>query len=399
MKNIEKRLLEVYKAENPSTYKIESDPKEFEYRKRFVSTLIEHRLKLPRQLFHGARLLEFGAGTGEHSLFYLKWGAKGTFVDFNDDALKRMRVLFETFSIDPSQYEIHHQSIYDFQAANRKWDIVLAMGLLHHLRDKESALDIVAECVQPGGFLVLGVSTMAGLFQVSLQRWAVRRLAGNDDARACEIAEQLFDEHISRSQRFGKRSRRAIIYDTYINPKIDGFGLKQLLQKLQSHGLTLYSSWPTHQSAAQGDSAYREDVDLVQTPEFLIFPELQWLSHRDDDIADMEAMRDQLSHVYTGITDLLNCGNQLNSMQLNVAEQTLEAIEKIQPQLKPELSPYTACVERTQILLSEAGAFIRAILDNDLETAAEISAHTDVLFKGTSGVGINYFVAHRAHSD
>jgi hypothetical protein len=71
-------VLRVYQKENPSTYWIENDEKEYKRIKDFQENLFLNHLKFPPKMFENVELLEFGTGTGEHSLFYLKWGASCT---------------------------------------------------------------------------------------------------------------------------------------------------------------------------------------------------------------------------------------------------------------------------------------------------------------------------------
>ena len=79
-KKTESEVLRVYQKVNPSTYKIEDDGKEYKLRKDFQENLYLYRLNFPPKMFENVELLEFGTGMGEHSLFYLKWGASCTFV-------------------------------------------------------------------------------------------------------------------------------------------------------------------------------------------------------------------------------------------------------------------------------------------------------------------------------
>ena len=86
LKNVEDSVLKVYSKENPSTYKIESSKKEYSRLTKFIKNLFHQKLNFPQKMFLNSSILDFGSGTGEHSLFYLLSGAKGTFVENNKKA-------------------------------------------------------------------------------------------------------------------------------------------------------------------------------------------------------------------------------------------------------------------------------------------------------------------------
>lgn len=91
-KSIENKVLEIYRKENPSTYYIEKDKKIYEKIKKYSNSLYIHSLKLLPKVFKDAELLEFGSGTGERSMCFLRWGAKCTFVEMNINSIKKSSV-------------------------------------------------------------------------------------------------------------------------------------------------------------------------------------------------------------------------------------------------------------------------------------------------------------------
>src|SRR5690554_5262194 len=109
----EKRVLEVYQKVNPSTYNIE-ELSVFEKNRKFAERLYASSLKILPQVFNGAKLLEFGSGTGERSLNYLEWGATCTFVEINNKATERAQSLYDKFAPD-SNYQIVNSSLFDFE--------------------------------------------------------------------------------------------------------------------------------------------------------------------------------------------------------------------------------------------------------------------------------------------
>ena len=163
-KKIESEVLRVYQKENPSTHRIENDEKEYNRVKDFQENLFLNRLQFPSKMFENADLLEFGSGTGELSLSYLKWGALCTFVEMNVHACKRAEKIFSSFAPDQAQYTIQNKSLFDFRST-QKYDIVVSTGVIHYTADKEKAFDVKSQYLKKGGFLILGIGNAAGMFQ------------------------------------------------------------------------------------------------------------------------------------------------------------------------------------------------------------------------------------------
>lgn len=390
----QKKLLSVYQKVNPSTYAIETDKEEYRNRGRFFSGLIHRRLCFPERMFREADLIEFGSGTGEHSLFYQLWGAHGTYVEINDQATSRMQALFNHFELLPETYQIINQSIFDFQP-ERNWDLVAIFGVLHHLENKEDAFARVAACVAPGGYLLLGVGNRAGSVQRNLQRLIVHRLAGSDHQAIENIAERLFTEHLDRAERFGRRSRRAIIYDTWVNPKIDSMSIAEVFQQFADNGLEPYSMWPPAVPALLGDSPNRSPHDAANWPAINCLAELGWLAHRDDDQALLEKLEKQLAAPMKALDTLSNVFNDQSAEQHTSISDLQQAVSHARHASTNPPEPYAAHWQQAGQLFTEIETTLALLDQNDLDALEQHLANSKVLFRGTAGLGMSYYIAHR----
>ena len=95
---IEKKVLKNYLIQSPSKVSIEKKNfrnKHFKNRER----LFFDCLKLPKKLFHGSTLLDFGCGTGEHDISYAKWGSKLTLIDINPVSTNQVKKYFTKFKL------------------------------------------------------------------------------------------------------------------------------------------------------------------------------------------------------------------------------------------------------------------------------------------------------------
>ena len=392
----EEEVLRVYKTANPSTYWIEKNEEEYKERENFLVNLFLHRLNFPPKMFENAELLEFGTGTGEKSLFYLKWGASCLFVEMNDLACQRAEKLFKSFSSESARYQILNQSLFDFQS-NREFDIVISLGVIQHTADKERAFKIKSQHLKEGGFLVLGVGNSAGVFQRNLQRAILYHLA-KDEAEIVSLANQWFTEHIDRAVKFGGRSRESVIYDGYVNPKIDTPSVSEILGWFSQHGLKLYSSWPPVIPAILGDPANRETLPYEKLNHIMSLPEIVFLSHTDDDKDPLTQLNEELSKPMKSFEDTVRLLKDITpDTPLDVKSLKKEINSLLT--LKFQVNPYRPFVDRLEQLLEEVCQVVKLLEDNRTDELKIFISNTQVLFRGTSGLGMNWYVGHKSHTE
>jgi len=93
----------------------------------------------------GKTVLDIGCNAGFYSLEMKRRGAERVLgVDFDDSYLAQARFAAEVADLD---IEFRKLSVYDVGALGEKFDIVLFMGVLYHLRHPLLALDLIREHV------------------------------------------------------------------------------------------------------------------------------------------------------------------------------------------------------------------------------------------------------------
>ena len=260
----EANVLDVYRRVNPSARPIETDAGLFQSLKATREDLFHHRLKLPLKLFKGASLLSLGAGTGEYEVFYALWGAQRmTCVEMNPVATHRLQMLFNHFDVAPALERVHTNSYFDVDLHGAKYDFVITDGTIVHTDEPKEAISRFAPHVAEGGFLVVGAQEIFGGIQRNLQRFILYQLGGADEAKIIEYARMLFGVHIQRSVKFGNRSEEAIIYDSYVNPKINSLSLQTVFEVFEEHQLVYYSSYPSLGPSALTNS-FRGPLTQIQ---------------------------------------------------------------------------------------------------------------------------------------
>jgi tRNA (mo5U34)-methyltransferase len=113
---------------------------------------------LPADL-SGARALDIGCNAGFYSFQLAARGAEVLGLDLDEHYLRQGRWAAE--QLDPEgRVEFRQGSVYDLAEIGERFDVVLFMGVLYHLRYPLLALDLVAEKV--AGSLVLQTLTLPG---------------------------------------------------------------------------------------------------------------------------------------------------------------------------------------------------------------------------------------------
>ena len=113
---------------------------------------------LPADL-KGWTALDIGCNAGFYSFELARRGARVTGVDVDERYLRQARWAAEQLDLG-DQVEFRRSTVYDLARTDERWDLVLFMGVLYHLRHPLLALDIVGRRVRR--LLVLQTLTMPG---------------------------------------------------------------------------------------------------------------------------------------------------------------------------------------------------------------------------------------------
>ncbi|MBF0272537.1 MAG: class I SAM-dependent methyltransferase [Magnetococcales bacterium] len=391
--SVEREVLRVYQEENPSTRFLESDERLREEERRRV-LLFRDYLKLPPRLFRGASLLDLGCGTGEHAIFYSRWGADCTLVEMNPLALERARKIFALRAPREARYRFVERSLFDYDPGEERFDIVACEGVLHHTGAKEAGFERLAACLKPGGFLILAICTRAGMFQRDLQRLVIRSLA-REEAEIPALAERLFRENIDRAERFGRRSRAAIIQDTYVNPKIDCPCTGEVMAWFARSGLRVYSAWPPVMPAELVDPPIKGVMhQLAMDPAAAGGAELRWLTHRVDDARSGEVWLERSRRLSALLEDLVRQTADVTASSRVDPGSLAAASERLLEGVRAGLGTFPQ-EDQPEALLGEVLELFNVLATGDVERVASFLSATRHLFRGANGVGLNFFVAYR----
>jgi len=114
---------------------------------------------LPPRL-DGWSVLDIGCNAGFYSLALAGRGARVLGIDIDPHYLRQAAWARERFGFDERRLQLRRLGVYELGGLRERFDLVLFLGVLYHLRHPQLALDLVAERV--GGLLALQTLTMPG---------------------------------------------------------------------------------------------------------------------------------------------------------------------------------------------------------------------------------------------
>ncbi len=244
------RLSDYYKSIglNPVGHDISrEDRMRLHERKR--QNLLEHHLKLPLFGWRGARVLEFGPGSGENAVALARLGAKFTFVEPLDYLSERLRATFAEFGVSERIEAVHQGVLEDFRS-ERRFDVVFAEGFVHFLEDHAAAVRKLISFADDEGFVVLSDIDPAGTFIEYLKKCyleaACETLDLRSDEQRLDMARLLFAGEFGRinhSRGFDSWAKDMVLNPLY-RPRYF-LSFPEILAALPK-GVSLYSSWPNY---------------------------------------------------------------------------------------------------------------------------------------------------------
>jgi SAM-dependent methyltransferase len=395
IKKTEAETLRTFQEEIPSIYFSDKTERDYADYRRNAEYIYRDLFKFPPKMFEGTSLIDFGAGTGENTIYLANWGASCTLVEMNELAQNISKEVFRKYAGSNEQHRFVHSSIFDYApAAGEQYDIVHCRGVLSHTAAKEEAFRKISTFLKPGGYLIFGDPNKAGGFQNMLQRFAVYRFAKTPDEMV-EVSERLFKDDIDRSQSFVPRTRRSIIFDRWVIQSQDDPSVAEVVRWAHQCGLRLYSAYPPVLLPLLGDSIHHQPkFDPYAAGNLFAISELVWMLHTEADAVNMDGLGKNLagfSERMSGMTSYManfNVSSRLDIKEFRKLSGELQASVELVHVLDP-------IKEKLSAFLDEANAFVKLVLDADIEAVREFVVSTRVLFKGACGVRHVDFIAYK----
>ena len=395
IKKIEAATLATFQEEIPSIYFSHLGEKEYKGHTENAEYVYRENLKFPPKMFYGAELIDFGAGTGENTIYFANWGATCTLVEMNDKAQKISKEVFSKHAKNKDRHTFICSSIFDYSPDDqKKYDIVHCRGVLSHTAANEVAFKKVSTFVKPGGFLIYSDPNKAGGFQNMLQRFAVYHFASTPDEMVA-VCETLFREDIDRSEKAVPRTRRAIIFDRWVIQSQDDPSVSEVALWAQESGLRLYSCYPPVLLPFFGDSIHhRPKLDPYSLPELFSITELTWMMQTESDAEFLPEVTAQLSDFASSLSKITSYVENFNlNKKLDTKKFTKLSRELVSS--VDNLDIILPLRNKLSIFASEAEEFVSVVKDGDLGKVRQFIEKTEYLFKGACGVRLIGLIAYK----
>jgi 2-polyprenyl-3-methyl-5-hydroxy-6-metoxy-1,4-benzoquinol methylase len=393
IKATERSVLKTFQEEIPSRYFSDKTEREYEAYKKNATYLYRDLLKFPPRMFEGCRLIDFGAGTGENTVYLANWGARCTLVEMNDRAQEISKNVFRRYTDNFEAHTFICSSIFDYES-EEKYDIVHCRGVLSHTADKEGAFAKIASFLKPGGYLIFGDPNKAGGFQNMLQRLIVYRFASTWDEMV-DVCERLFKPDIDRSERFVARTRRAIIFDRWVVPKQNDPSVSEVLRWLDDSHLVFYSSYPPVVYPVFGDSAHHQPKVLPQSfKDIGTLTEAVWLMQDEGDGREVARILKPLAEIARAqhaLVDYVSDCNMNSEIHATIVRARID--EYLDAWHRADLTAHLR--ERLFLLFAEVRALFDVVDGGDLEQVRLFIENAQYLFRGAVGVRHVDYLAYR----
>lgn len=389
----EKATLKTFQTHIPSIYFSNKSKTQYQKYVKNAEYIYRDLFNFPPKMFQGCELIDFGAGTGENTIYLANWGAKCTLVEMNKLAQNISKKVFHRYS-KIKKHKFIQSSIFDFKKTKKLYDIVHCRGVLSHTAANRTAFKKISSFLKPGGYLIFGDPNKSGGFQNMLQRYAVYSFSKNDDDMI-KISEYLFKKDIDRSQKTIPRTRKEIIYDRWVIQSQDDPSINQVFNWIKENNLKFYSCYPKLPDFFFGNSLHHKDKkDLLKFKNLFSLSELIWMTQTDDDKKVISNLDHDLKNFSKSVSNLssyvANCNTKTKIDYNNFKLKAFRLSSDIK-----KLNNFKIFNKKAGIFLEEAVNFVNLVQKSDPLSVKKFIKNTKYLFKGSCGVRHVDFVAYK----
>ncbi|MDD3159744.1 MAG: class I SAM-dependent methyltransferase [Candidatus ainarchaeum sp.] len=140
-------------------------------------------------------VLELGCGTGELANSLALFGANVKAIDLSKSSINKAK---ETSKKLNTKINFLNENILKFKD-NKKYDVVIALGSLHHTVDAKKGFVIATNHLDKNGIIIVGIYNKYSRFRHRLKRIVLRIFAGKDIDKRINLGKKLFKTNNSPS--------------------------------------------------------------------------------------------------------------------------------------------------------------------------------------------------------
>ncbi|MFA6269392.1 MAG: class I SAM-dependent methyltransferase [archaeon] len=187
--------------------------------------------------WQGKRVLELGCGTGELTNGITLAGANVSAIDFSSSSIKRAKELSKELGVS-GKINFIEKNILEIKKNEfkEKFDVVIALGSLHHTINARKAFSIGCSNLKPEGIIFLGLYNKYSRFRHRVRRSILRVFCGNDIEKRIEFGRKLF----------GGKESKAWAADKYGQVHESYHSISQILNWFNEEGIEFIASRPKY---------------------------------------------------------------------------------------------------------------------------------------------------------
>lgn len=196
----------------------------------------------------GKEVLELGCGTGELANALALCGAQVTAVDFSSSAIKKAKALAQKLKtqkqikfLEKNILELNENSFGKGKSKPesknnwKKFDVVIALGSLHHTIDALAGFSIACKYAKPKGLVVIGLYNKYARLRHRIKRSFLRAVAGNNIEKRIQIGSKIFG---------GEEKGKIHLADKYGQVHESYHSVGQVLHWFREEGIEFIASKP-----------------------------------------------------------------------------------------------------------------------------------------------------------
>ncbi len=143
--------------------------------------------------WNNKEVLELGCGTGELANSLAKKNAKILAIDFSSNSIKKARELSNIMNND-KQINFVEKNILEFDS-EKKFDVVIALGSLHHTINAEKGFEIACKHCKKNGLIIIGLYNKFSRLRHRVKRLILLSICGKNFEKRIKLGQKLFNNN------------------------------------------------------------------------------------------------------------------------------------------------------------------------------------------------------------
>ena len=196
--------------------------------------------------FNNKNILDAGSGTGHRIINVAKYYDKSNFlgIDFSENSIKFAKKIVKRNKI--SNIEFKKVNLLQKIKFQKKFDVVLSMGVLHHLSDPKKGLKNILSLLEKNGILFLYLYGKLGGHERMIKKQIVKTLLNdkNNYEDGIKLIKKLqFDdlEYGWNIDSVNKKEKDSVIVDAYLHTNEKLYDFEEIDLLLKNSGIFGYS--------------------------------------------------------------------------------------------------------------------------------------------------------------